>query len=109
MVDTFLAKFEHGLKLSEQRHGALKNLKQEVSKKLVELSNVFTNFEAVQQPKLKNLPVFLQSARVYCDLVKPFLIELDKDIQHTVNAIESAQQAKEAKLKSLLEFLDYNV
>ena len=62
LVDAIEAKYEHSIKLSEERHDAFNNLKQEVSKKLVELCDLFTNFQAKQQPKLKNLPVFLEGA-----------------------------------------------
>ena len=69
---------------------------------------MFTKFQA-EQPNLKNIPVFLKGDEFYCDMTKPFLEELDKEIERTKNTIEELHQVKEAKIKELLELFDIEI
>ena len=69
---------------------------------------MFTKFQA-EQPNLKNIPVFLKGAEFYCDMTKPFLEELDKEIERTKKTIEELHQVKEAKIKELLEIFDIEI
>ena len=52
------------------------------------------------------MPVFTKDAQFYCNLTKPFLVELDNEIARHTAEIEAQKQAKEAQLKKLLAMLD---
>jgi hypothetical protein len=52
------------------------------------------------------MPVFMQDAQFYCDLTKPFFVELDKDIARHSIKMEAYKQAKEMKLKKLEAVLE---
>jgi hypothetical protein len=41
------------------------------------------------------MPVFLQDAQFYCNLTKPFLVELEKEIARHVSEVEELKAAKE--------------
>jgi hypothetical protein len=41
------------------------------------------------------MPVFLQDGQFYCDLTKPFLVELEKEVARHVSELEAFKAAKE--------------
>jgi hypothetical protein len=52
------------------------------------------------------MPVFLQDAKFYCDLTKPFLVELDNDIARHAIKMETYKQENEERLKKLMVMLE---
>jgi hypothetical protein len=52
-------KFENSVKPHNNRLEAYRRLKEQISKKVIEICDVFTKFQEEEQPKLKKMPVFL--------------------------------------------------
>jgi hypothetical protein len=52
-------KFENSVKPHNNRLEAYRRLKEQISKKVIEICDIFTKFQAEEQPKLKKMPVFL--------------------------------------------------
>ena len=61
----------------DHRLEAMMELKTVISKKLHEITDIFTTFQVNHQPDIKTQPVFNQGAQFYCDLTKPFLVEME--------------------------------
>jgi hypothetical protein len=99
-------KFENSVKPHNNRLEAYRRLKEQISKKVIEICDIFTKFQAEEQPKLKKMPVFLKDAQSYCDFTKPFLIEIEKEIVRHLAVIEVKKQAKEAEVRKILTMFD---
>ena len=89
MIEEVDRKFEHFIKPFGNRLLAYRGLKENLSKKLVDICDIITRFQADEQPKILNMPVFFQDAQFYCNLTKPFLVELDKEIAHHTAEVEA--------------------
>ena len=67
---------------------------------------MFTEFQ-LEQPTLENLPVFMKGAAFFCDdLTKPFLSEIDNDIDRVQEQLDLMKRTKEAKVKEMIDMLD---
>ena len=106
LLEEVCNKIENSSQLYNGRLEAYRRLKEDLSKKLINICDTITKFQKEEQPKFKRMPVFLQDAQFYCDLTKPFMEELEKDIARHVSEFENFKTEKEAMLKLLLENFD---
>ena len=95
----------------------LKNFKEHVSKKIMDLylvldqlKEMFKKFAAEEQVKFPKVPVFLQGAEFYCNLFKfdgnEISAQLEKEIKRTRVEKDKMLKLKEEKVNQLLEYFE---
>ncbi len=110
MIESANAKFAKLEKPVVDRIEHLKDFKELVSKKILDLylvldtlKEMFRNFTTEEQVKIAKLPVFLKGAEFYCNLIKfdatEIFAQLEEDIKRTMVEKDKMLKLKEEKVK----------
>jgi hypothetical protein len=102
MIDLINRKHEQYAKLLVERIDALRKLRERVSLN----SLIFNEFEAIEQPKLKAVPVFLNGSEECTALSLKVIRSIEADIARTEDLVQNLNKQKEAQVKRILDIFE---